>query len=61
MIKGMSSMKKSKEALEEETRFFEYVSNYPLFDANGYMDLERITCHLSYCFGTYNKREGSSA
>ena len=52
-------MKKSKEALEEETRFFEYVSNYPLFDDNGYMDLERVTCHLSYCFGGDNKLEGS--
>ena len=52
-------MKKSKEALEEETRFFEFVSDYPLFDDNGYMDLERITCHLSYCFGADNKLEGS--
>jgi hypothetical protein len=52
-------MKKSKGALEEETRFFEFVSNYPLFDDNGYMDLERVTCHLSYCFGADNKLEGS--
>lgn len=52
-------MKKSKAALEEEARFFEFVSNYPLFDDNGYMDLERVTCHLSYCFGADDKLEGS--
>lgn len=47
------------ESADEFYSFYGFVCEYPFFDKNGYMDLERVCCHLSLCFGADGRLEGS--